>query len=178
MRSRGLRPVFLSLALALALLAGCADLKTINPFRPQDSSLDMACSLASPDKTAGERRELVTRIETRYQQNPRPDNLLALAIAYAVPGQEQSSTRKALDMLDKLDTGKLSRSSRLLADWLSSDIAYRDSLEQSNSRMSGELARMGEALRRAREKIEILTRIEQTIGPEPQIEQGTGGPKH
>lgn len=167
-----------SCAIALTLLVGgCANLASVNPFRPPDVALDTAAALIAPDKTPDQRRELIEQVESRYDADPSDENLLALAVVYAVPGQAQSSTKRALELLDKLDTAKLSRRSRQLADWLGSDVAYRDSLERSNRQLGDQLAAMKEALARAREKIEILTRIEQTIGPAPQLRQNPGEPQ-
>ena len=162
------------LLLVVLLLAGCADLQSVNPFQPRDTALEVAGTLVSPDNTPAQRKRLVDEVNRRYKEDPSSENLLALAVAYAVPGQQQSSTGKALALLDKLDTSKLSR----LANWLGSDVAYRDSLENSNKQLGEQLADLKEALARAREKIEILTHIEQTIGPAPQLEQNPGDKKH
>lgn len=161
----------------LALVSACANLEKVNPFQAQRSALDIACALVSPDITDIKREHMVAEVQAKYDEDPSPENTLALAMTYAVPGQKQSSTRKALDLLDKLDTRKLSRQSELLADWLSAEVAYRDSLEHSNTNLATELATMKDALDRAQEKIEILTRIEQTIGPAPQYQRNTGGDK-
>lgn len=158
----------------LLLLGGCANLSSMNLFRHDGTALDAAGELVSPRTGPAKRAQLIDKIKARYHEDPSPDNTLALAVVYAVPGQPQSSNTRALALLNQLDTSKLTRASRLLADWLSNEVAYRDSLEHSNARLGNQLTSLKEALARAREKIEILTRIEQTIGPAPQLDQNQG----
>lgn len=162
----------------ILLLGGCANLREFNLLGRDNAALNAAGELVSPNSTAARRQKLITEIQTRYNEDPSPENTLALAVVYAVPGEPQSSNTRALALLNKLDTGKLTRQSRLLADWLSSEVAYRDSLEHSNDKLGGQVASLKAALARAREKIEILTRIEQTIGPAPQLEQNQGDQQH
>lgn len=166
------------IVLALALMvSGCAEMRSVNPFRPAGTALETAGKLASPSTTRADRNQLIATVKARYDENPTPENLLALIVVYAIPGQEQSSTQKALALLNKLDMDKLSPHSRQLADWLSSDVTYRESLERNNAQLGDQLANTKRALARAREKIDILTRIEQTIGPSPELDKGHEGKK-
>lgn len=169
------------LVLSVLLLGGCANFGFIPRLQHQDGALAIASKLTSPDITQTQQANLVEDVNTRYSEDPSAEHLLALALVYAVPNQPQSSLAKALTLLDKLDTSKLTPGSRYLAKWLSSDLAYRDSLERSNTKLGSQVADMAAmkaALAQARNKIEILTRIEQTIGPTPQLDQSPGEPKH
>ena len=159
------------------MISGCAEMQSVNPFRPAGTALETAGKLASPSTTKADRKQLIATVKARYDENPTAENLLALIVVYAIPGQEQSSNRKALALLNKLDTDTLSPHSRQLAVWLSSDVTYRESLERNNAQLGDQLANTKRALARAREKIDILTRIEQTIGPSPELEKGQEGKK-
>lgn len=164
--------------LVTLVLAGCANLQAINPFDESRSPLTVAHKLVSSAYTPAERAALVKLVRTRYASNPTDENLLCAAVTYAVPGQPDASTTKVLALLDQLDTSRLSRHSQLVAEWLSSEMAYRESLEDDNKSMSEENRTLKDALARAKEKIEILTRIEQTIGPAPQLKTDVQGDKH
>ena len=159
----------------ILMVSGCAEMQSVNPFRPSSTALETAGKLASPSTSRADRNRLIATVKTRYDDNPSAENLLALIVVYAIPGQEQSSNQKALALLNKLDMDKLSPHSRQLADWLSSDVTYRESLERNNAQLGDQLANTRRALARAREKIDILTRIEQTIGPSPELEKDHGG---
>lgn len=157
------------------MISGCAEMQSVNPFRPSSTALETAGKLASPSTSRAERDGLIADVKARYDKDQSAENLLALIVVYAIPGQEQSSNQKAMALLNKLDMDKLSPHSRQLADWLSSDVTYRESLERNNAQLGDQLAITKRALARAREKIDILTRIEQTIGPSPELEKGQRG---
>lgn len=161
--------------LMLLLLGGCASLGSVNPFSQRSTALDAAAEMVSPNTPKAERKQLMEQIRASYNQDPSPENTLALALVYAVPDQAQSSNAKALALLNRLDTRKLSRQSRLLANWLSSEVAYRDSLLHKSANLGKQLISLKRALAQAKEKIQILTHIEQTIGPSPQLDQTSGG---
>ena len=156
-------------------ISGCAEMQSVNPFRPTSTALETAGKLASPSTSRAERDGLIASVKASYDKDPSAENLLALIVVYAIPGQEQSSNQKAMALLNKLDMEKLTPHSRQLADWLSSDVTYRESLERNNAELGDQLTITKRALARAREKIDILTRIEQTIGPSPELEKGQGG---
>lgn len=154
---------YIYLAVALSLI-GCAQLQALPPFTDRQLALRVAYQLTDPDLAEGDRTELVTSVHTRYEQRPNNENLLAVAVTYGIPGQTFSSTDIALEFLDKIDMTKLSASSRKLADWLKLEYQYRQELEASNGALAMSLENSQRALERAREKIQILTRIENTIG--------------
>ena len=164
--------------LVVLLVGGCSSLNLVNPFSGPDTALMAAGSLTSPDLPDKQRKKIIEAVKLAYNEDPSAENKLALAVVYGIPGERPSSTHKALMLLNGLDTGKLSHRSKLLAHWLSSDLTYRESLEHSNAQLGDQLDSLKKALARAREKIEILTHIEQTIGPAPGPDQSSGGQNH
>ena len=162
----------------ILLVSGCANLKAINPFDDSRSPLPVAHKLISQSIAPAERKRLVREVRDRYARHPTDENLLAAAVTYSVPGQPDASTTRVLAMLDRLDMSQLSRQSRMVAEWLGNEMAYRESLEKDNEVLSRERRALKDALARAKEKIDILTRIEQTIGPAPQLKPDDQGDQH
>lgn len=155
---------------AVLSVTGCAQLQSLPSLTDRHFALRVAHQLTEPDLTEGQRTQLVTSVHTRYEERPNNENLLAVAVTYGIPGQAFSSTDIALEFLDKIDMEKLSASSRKLANWLKVEYQYRQELEANNGALTMSLENSQRALERAREKIQILTRIENTIG------NGSGDP--
>ncbi len=65
-----------------------------------------------------------------------------------------------------MEEKSLTNSQRHIREWLSPNLKYRLALRESNEELRQEMQAVRNALARAREKIEILTRIEETMGPD------------
>lgn len=152
---------------SVAPTAFCADAKLKRPANHHDWALTVADKMLSPDTTPITRRHLIAAVKARFNEDPSADNRLALAVVYAVSGQAQTSNRKALALLDKLDVGQLPYRPRLFARWLSEDVRYRASLEESNVKLGNRLGTVRQTLARERRKLQSIARIESTIGPQP-----------
>lgn len=174
------------LLLALLLLSGCAHFgparqqhhrlspaatcthpKPAMTVTRQNPALTIASMLLSPHETNAARHRLIATVQRRYHKHPSAENQLALAVVYAVSDQGQGSDRKALALLNKLDTRHLSYSSRTLARWMSSMMRHRDKLEQGNAALEQQLDSTKESLANDRKEIKTLARIESKIGPAP-----------
>lgn len=144
------------------LLSACSQLP-IDSLWTDRTPLYIAAQLAS-DLPMEDKNALVDRVHAEYQSNPSNRNLLSVAVSHAIPGNKLSSTTLGLEFLGKVEVEDLDPRSQQFARWLNRELAYRLELEHENLEMARTVEETRAALARAQEKIEILTRIEKTIG--------------
>lgn len=155
----------------LTTLAGCNSLgwqQAMDAWMPE-GPLALVTQMNQIENTE-ERNELATSVLAEFEQEPTDENILRLAIIRSLPGHYLSSDEEALVLLESLNNEMLGKSRRSIVEWLGPNLKYRLALRESNKELRDELHSTRSALQRAREKIEILTRIERTMGPNPEVE--------
>ncbi|MBD3649131.1 MAG: hypothetical protein HUJ31_17160 [Pseudomonadales bacterium] len=155
----------------LITLTGCNSMRwqqTVDAWM-RAGPLELVEQMSELD-TPEERNRLAGAVQAELQQNSTDENILRLAIVRSLPGHYLSSDAEALVLLESLNEDALRESSRRIAHWLGPNLKYRLALRESNEDLQDELQSTQSALKRAREKIEILTRIERTMGPNPEVE--------
>ena len=157
----------------LVSLGGCANfggLKDSLPFWKRETTLSLVSRMETLSDP-GDRKQLAQSVKARYREKPTAENALRLAIILSLPGQDFSDDGQALVLLEGIDPKTLSPADRRISSWLGLNIKYRLALRQTNKELHTDLKSTHKALERAREKIEILTRIEKTMGPNPEKDE-------
>lgn len=130
----------------------------------QESPLVLVTRMNELDERK-ERDRIARAVLAEYKIEPSDRNMLRLAIVRSFPGHDLHDDKEAIVLLESLDHQDLSKSEQRLVDWLDANLKQRIALRELNSALREDLSSVQAALARAREKIEILTRIEQTMGP-------------
>lgn len=150
-------------SLAALVLTGCAQLPRLNEL-VSPSPLTIVTRMQALEDTK-ERNRLAQSTLDRYERSRSTENTLRLALVRSLPGHELSDDAEALVLLEALNEHNLTASQRRLRTWLQTHLKYRLALRDTNGELRKELRAANSALTRAQEKIDILTRIEQTMGP-------------
>lgn len=153
--------------------AGCSTLHAWNDTivsLGRESPLVLVTRMNELDERE-ERDRLAKTVLAEYKTESSDRNMLRLAIIRSFPGHDLHDDEEAIVLLESLDNQGLSKSERRLVDWLDANLKQRIALRELNSALREDLSSVQSALDRAREKIEILTRIEQTMGPNSETSQ-------
>lgn len=153
--------------------AGCT---TLNEWGNRVLSLPNEPPLAlvtrmSDLETREDRDRLAASVLAEYEDNPNDTNMLRVAIVRSFPGHELHDDKEALVLLESVRDQELSKSEQRISNWLDANLKQRVALRELNSALREDLQSAQQALEKAREKIEILTRIEQTMGPNSESKQ-------
>ena len=148
------------------LIHGCDSLQSVtNPIDliRLDQLMALHESMASADLET--KQSIAIEVIGRQTEPLNTQDTLKRAIVKAVPGHSFSDNNGALLLLQKLEPQALSISERRVWEWLSSQLHYRLALQGNVEELNRTVSSLREALSRAEEKLEILTRIERTVGP-------------